>query len=74
MTNNSELQNLNTEWHTLRKVKEIQKLSENIEDFWSQAEILKYGDNTFMFSILTCNLFILPHSSPNLEGMFYRLI
>lgn len=69
----NELQQLDTEWRTLRNVDDIQNFEDDVEIFWDRVRKLKFGDETPMFPVLSkfmSDLLILPHSSANVERIF----
>lgn len=68
-------QKLDTEWRLLRN-SEIQNFSDNGEEFWVSVLKKKYNDNTPMFgkvSTFAIQLLSLPHSSANVERLFFQI-
>jgi len=67
-------QKLDSEWRLLRNT-EIQNFSDNDEEFWVSVLKEKYSDTPMFGKInkFAIQLFSLPHSSANVERLFFQI-
>lgn len=73
---NKDFQEIDTEWRVLRNCEQVKIFPDDIEQFWENVNLLKRGDDTQMFPLLSIFVFTilsLPHSSANVERIFSHI-
>lgn len=78
LINEIQIQPLDNEWRLLRSSEILKEFSGDInaEEFWAKINKIRYGDNSFMFPLLSTfafNMLSLPHSSANVERTFSQV-
>lgn len=72
----NDFQEIDTEWRILRNCEQIKTFPDDVELFWNEVSLLKRGDETHMFPLLSnfiFNILSLPHSSANVERIFSQI-
>lgn len=76
IVHSNDFQEIDTEWRILRNCEQIKTFPDDVELFWDEVSLLKRGDETQMFPLLSnfiFNILSLPHSSANVERIFSHI-
>lgn len=76
IVHSNDFQEIDTEWRILRNCEQIKTFPDDVELFWNEVSLLKRGDETQMFPLLSnfiFNILSLPHSSANVERIFSHI-
>ncbi|CAH2009382.1 unnamed protein product [Acanthoscelides obtectus] len=78
LVNENQIQPIDNEWRLLRSNEILKDFPSNInaEEFWAKISKIQYGDDSFMFPLLSTfafNMLSLPHSSANVERTFSQV-